>query len=211
MRDLIVVTCYGDEWIEDCRESLRPFKDQYDFVFVDTNPQWTGKADHMIDGGWPTGALLWAYKTFGHSHDAFLLIQDSMFAVDDPLEWFKEEWERNFDDEWGCVAWQRFPLQWDRDEQRQAVEKRYTSRPSYGIFGPVFYTTHEVLTDLERMDLLPEIPRNRLESCASERAWAYAFEQAKIPVVGPGWDVAAMTSEEGFGPFRKTFANRNPL
>jgi hypothetical protein len=201
MRELIVVACHGDSWIERCRESLNIHDPDTIRVFVDTAPEKSALANVSLPGAWPTGCLLWAFDV-ACDFDRFLLVQDSLTTIAPPMPWFRDQWTGA-----GAVAWQKFLMDWDGEEQRAMVENRYTSRPEYGIFGPIFYTDRESLCQLAFQDLMPGVPTSRLESCATERSWAYAFEQAGLPVVGPGWDVPLMTGE-GIGPFRKTFANR---
>lgn len=198
MTELIVVACYGLEtdWHRQCAASLEPYlSPETPVLFVDTSA-----------GGHPTGAYLRAYQNlaaYGNPADRLLFIQDSMTALADPLPWFREQWPGS-----GAVAWQRFPMQWDNDAQRRNIEDRYTSRPSHGIFGPVFYTDRASLDALAAADLLPPVPTNRMEAQGTERAWAYAFAQAGMPVVGPEWNPDQMQRPEGFGPFRKVFARR---
>lgn len=191
MRDLIVVACHGSEWVDQCRKSLETHAPLADVMYVQTQ------------GRWPTGALLDVYRSsaFAADFDGFLLMQDSMTALADPLPWFRDQWQGS-----GAVAWQLFPMQWDSPQQQELVEARYTSRPASGICGPVFYTDRTSLDRLRDSDLLPDVPTSRMESCASERAWAYAFEQAGMPVVGPMWNQPS--HESGVGPFRKVWANR---
>lgn len=196
MRELIVVACHGHDWVGQCRMSLELYAPRADVLYVQTI------------GRWPTGAFLDTVAESYHAKDAdrFLLMQDSMTALADPLPWFRDQWPGS-----GAVAWQRFPMQWDSNEQRRTVQRRYTSWPTHGIFGPIFYTDRASLDALDKLGLLPEIPHDRLTANASERAWAYAFEQAGMPVVGPEWRPDLLTAGEPFGPFRKVLANRNPL
>lgn len=195
MNELVVVACYGleSDWHKQCRAALEPFlSPETPALFVDT-----------AGGGHPTGAYLAAYERT--EFDRYLFIQDSMTALADPLPWFRDQWQGS-----GAVAWQKFPQQWDGAEQLRWVRDQYpgTPMPSYGIFGPVLYTDRVSLDLLAGKGLLPKVPTNRLEAQGTERAWAYAFTAAGLPVAGPMWDPAAMQSEQGFGPFRKTFARR---
>jgi hypothetical protein len=192
--DLIVVACHGLEtdWHRQSLATLEPYlTPDRPAAFVDTSA-----------GGHPTGAYISVYR---HSDaDRFLFIQDSMTALDDPLQWFRDQWPGS-----GAVAWQRFPMQWDNDGQRLAVEQSYPdTHPSHGIFGPVFYTDRASLDLLAAKDLLPSIPQNRMEAQGSERAWAYAYAAAGLPVVGPEWEPDALVADRPVGPFRKVFAGR---
>lgn len=196
MAELIVVACHGPEWIDQCRASLKDHAPDANVVFVDTGGTIEHGADVAIAGGHPTGALLWVLEQYA-AFDHFLLMQDSMTALADPLPWFREQ------DEDGAVAWGRFPMQWDSGEQCRAVEEQYPEvHPTFGIFGPVFYASREALAKVTP----PKVPTTRLEAQGTERAWAYAFAAAGLPVAGPVWDPDAMKT--GFGPFRKVFAGR---
>jgi hypothetical protein len=190
VRELIVVACHGDDWVGQCKESLQGHVFDADVVYA------------YAPDRWPTGAFLETVAMSAAFYDRFLLMQDSMTALMDPLPWFRDQWPGS-----GAVGWQLFPMQWDSHEQQQMVEDRYTSRPSHGICGPVFYTDRESLDRLNELDLTPAVPSNRLESCGSERAWAYAFAQAGMPVVGPDWSPYEHNTT-GVGPFRKAWANR---
>lgn len=204
MHELIVVATHGDAWIDQCRASLEQHALGASIMYVDTGTTWNPKTDWTIDGGWPTGVLRWVYENFRSKYDRYLLMQDSMTALADPLPWFRDQFQGS-----GAVAWQLFPIEWDDAPQQQSVEERYQSRPPYGICGPIFYTDRDSLDAIHAANLMPKIPFDRWSSCASERAWAYAYAQLDMPVVGPVWDVGAMTSPTGVGPFRKTWANRS--
>lgn len=198
MNELIVVACHGPEWIDQCRQSLKEHAPVADAVYVDTGGTIAHGADVAIQGGHPTGALLWVLEQYA-AYECFLLMQDSMTAIADPLPWFRDQLPA----EGGAVAWGRFPMQWDGDEQRRWVEEQYPEvHPTFGIFGPVFYASRESLSKVTS----PRIPTTRLEAQGTERAWAYAFAAAGLPVAGPVWDPDAMRT--GFGPFRKVFAGR---
>lgn len=197
MEELIVIACHGPDWIGQCRQSLHGLP----LLVVDTGPEWTGLADVRIDGGHPTAAYLWAYDNY--RADRYLFVQDSMTAFGDPLPWFSNQLPA----EGGAVAWGRFLMQWDTVEQRQHVEDQYPGVDAdFGIFGPVFYTDRASLDLLAAKDLFPQIPRTRMEAQGTERAWAYAYAAAGLPVVGPEWSHHEMQRQ--FGPFRKVWAKR---
>lgn len=199
--ELIVVACHGPDWIQQCRDSLREQAPDAATLFIDTSGSVAYGADVAIQGGHPTGAYLWAYEQYA-AFDRFLFTQDSMTALTDPLPWFREQLPER-----GAVAWGRFPMQWDSDEQVRWVRDQYPGvEASHGVFGPVFYTDRTSLSELARRRLLPKIPATRIEAQGTERAWAYAFAAAGMPVAGPEWNADAMRT--GFGPFRKVFAGR---
>jgi len=203
MAELIVVACHGPDWIGQCRESLSDHCPHVDAVFIDTGGDICHGANVAIRGGHPTGAYLWAVQQYA-TYDRFLFLQDSTTALEDPLPWFREQWPGG-----GAVAWQRFEMQWDNDEQRHAVEGRYPGvNPSHGIFGPIFYTDRASLDLLAAKKLLPDVPADRMSAQGSERAWAYALASAGLPVAGPQWNPSALLAGQAIGPLRKTFAGR---
>lgn len=192
MDELIVVAKHGPDWIGQCLASLNGTP----VLVVDTGPDGPAPGQH------PTGAYLWAYQNV--KANRYLFIQDSMTAVDpDPCPWFRQQMPLNG----GAVAWGRFPMAWDGVAQQEWVRSQYRGvEPDAGIFGPVFYTTRRSLDLLKNLKLLPKAPSNRLEAQGTERAWAFAFHAAGLPVTGPAWNSGAM--RDGFGPFRKVWANR---
>lgn len=193
MNECIVVACYGlgTEWHRQCAASLEPYLTaDRPALYVDTSA-----------GGHPTGAYIRTYQQT--DFDRYLFIQDSMTAIADPLPWFREQWQGA-----GAVAWGQFGMAWDSPEQRQRVLDQYGDHdhPRLGVFGPVFYTDRASLDKLAAADLLPWVPRNRLDAQGTERGWAYAFHRAGMPVAGPLWSHAQM--QLGFGPFKKVWAGR---
>jgi hypothetical protein len=199
--ELIIVAAHGPDHIGQCMAALT---DAETVVVVDTGSGQVPGRCVRIAGGYPTGAYRWAYQSM--PADRYLFIQDSMTALESPLPWFRDQFPAGG----GAVAWARFPQQWDSAEQRAWVEAAYpgTPEPSHGIFGPVFYTDRASLDVLAGRGLLPPVPVNRLQAQGTERAWAYAFAAAGLPVVGPDWDPVTMAAASGFGPFRKTWAAR---
>lgn len=203
MNELIVIACNGPAWITQCRASLSEHAPNAHTLFVDTSGTTEHGADVAIQGGWSTGVYLWAYEQYA-AYDRFLFIQDSMTALADPLPWFRNQWRGE-----GASCWALFPMQWDNAEQVRRVTSTYPGvAPGYGILGPIFYTDRASLDALARRQLLPARPTCRLDAQETERSWAFAFATAGMPVVGPVWDVGAMQSQQGFGPFRKTWAAR---
>jgi hypothetical protein len=181
-----VVAKHGNEYYPACRESLGHL---YLVATVER-------------GNYPTGAYLDAYNELTQ-FDNFLFIQDSMVAlVPDYVAWFREQMP-----ELGAVAWGKFAFGFDNSAQREQLERKYQGPvPEFGLFGPIFFTNRASLDLLKEKDLLPPVPTNKLEAQGSERAWAMAFHAAGLPLMGPTWDKLLM--EQGLGPFKKTFANR---
>lgn len=197
MVELTVVAAHGAAWIDQCRDSLRGAN----LLVIDTGSGAVPAADVTLEGGYPTGAYRWAYEHV--TADRYLFVQDSMTALGDPLPWFREQLPA----EGGAVAWALFPQQWDNPQQQEWVESRYPGTTSpHGIFGPVFYTDRASLDVLADRDLFPPVPADRWQAQATERAWAYAFAAAGLPLVGPEWGPDAM--RVAWGPFRKVWAAR---
>jgi hypothetical protein len=197
--ELVVIAAHGPEYSFLCRRSLAP---SVAVTIIDTGSGTVVDADVVLDDGChPTGAYLWAYEHL--VADAYLFIQDSMTAVTpNPLPWFREQMP-----DLGTVAWGRFPMQWDNPEQRARVEAAYPGvHPPHGILGPIFYVNRKSLDVLAEKGLLPAVPTNRMEAQGTERAWAYAFAAAGLPVAGPEWNPGEMAV--GFGPFKKVWAGR---
>lgn len=110
----------------------------------------------------------------------------------------------------GAVAWGLFKQGFDTSMQEEWARSLYKGEyPGVGIFGPIFYTSHESLKELDDMGLLPPIPRNRAEAQTCERLWSWAFFNAdhKLASVGGLWDDGRM--KNGTYPvFQKVFAGR---
>lgn len=190
MRELIVVAAHGPDFRQHCATSLAGV----DHIVLDT--------DEIRPNSHPTAVYRWAYENT--DADRFLFVQDCMVALTpDPCAWFREQ----LPPDGGAVAWGRFHLAWDAPEQRQWVEDQYPGQTvDYGIMGPIFYTTRASLDVLAQRELLPEIPNGRLQAQGTERAWAYAYAAAGLPVVGPLWNMHQM--QHGFNGWRKTWAGR---
>lgn len=190
LQNLIVIAKHGDQYIDGCLESLGA---KYPIQVIDTK-----------DGGHPTGAYLKAYREYPAKN--YLFIQDSMQALQaDYLEPFIEKMPEH-----GAVAWGLFPMAFDSREQVDWVESHYDGvAPEFGIFGPIFYTSRDSLKTLEDRGLLPPIPKDKLQAQGTERMWAWAFQNAELPVesVGGIWSPDAM-SNGAYPPFRKIFGGR---
>jgi hypothetical protein len=198
MNELIVVAAHGPDFAGQCVASLPPDASR---LVVDTGSGTVPNPDVVLPGGHPTAAYRWAYENT--DADRFLFIQDSMTAiVDDPVKWFRDQLP-----EPGAVAWGLFGMAFDTYDQQQWVQNQYPGPiPALGIMGPIFYTSRATLDLLDEAGLLPAIPADRMQAQGTERAWAFAFDRAGVPVVGPMWNHGAM--QVGFGPFRKVWAGR---
>lgn len=152
-------------------------------------------------GGHPSAAFIKAYHQYP-DYDAYLFLQDSLFPrTDFYLDHFMNPLEP-------VVGWARFNLpMFDGDVQMAWVEDQYPEdvRPSHGIFGPIFYATRRAMEQAEPW--FPRTPKNRLEAQGTERAWAYAFAAAGIPVSFLGdWSNERLVRHDPI--FAKTFAGR---
>ncbi len=188
-RDIVVVAAFDNTYIDSCLESLG---DRYQVVVMDTS-----------SGGHPSGAYVRAYRE--HPADNYLFIQDSMRAItDDVMAPFREKMP-----ELGAVAWGHFGLFFDTQEQAEWVDSQYSCpMPEYGIFGPVFYTNRASMELLDSKGLFPKTPENKLQAQGTERAWAFAFKQADLPVESLGfWDKGRMERGE-HQPFSKVWGGR---
>jgi hypothetical protein len=194
METMIVVAAHGEQYAQQCVDSI-PYRRGQNVVVIATDEF------GPVPGKHPTGAYLWAYE---HFHvDRYLFIHDSMTCLtDDPLHSFVEQWPGQ-----GAVAWGRFGMCWDSAEQQQRVVDQYPGvGASHGIAGPVFYTDRASLDLLATRGLLPAVPNDRLQAQGTERAWAYAYAAAGLPVAGPEWNHYQM--QVGWGGWRKTWAGR---
>ncbi|HEX6970003.1 MAG TPA: hypothetical protein VF174_14510 [Micromonosporaceae bacterium] len=191
METLIVVAAHGTQYVEQCLQSL----DGHRVMVVETGES------GPVPGRHPTGAYLWAVGQY--PADRYLFIQDSMTCLTaDPVGWFEQQWPGS-----GAVAWGRFPMQWDGPRQEQWVRAQYPGvETSHGIMGPIFYTDRASLNLLAERGLLPAIPTDRIEAQGTERAWAYAYTAAGLPVAGPEWNHAQMQVD--WGGWRKVWAGR---
>jgi hypothetical protein len=173
-------------------------------AFRDNIPTYKGGEVVVIntsEGGYATGAYIDAYHDYPDYH-SYLFIHDSMRGVaPDVVREFRENGA-------DVVAWGIFPMSWDSSDQRQRVVNQYpdVAVPLWGIFGPTFYATREAMEKAE--PFFPRIPRNRMDFQGTERAWAFCFEAAGIPVASLGiWNNTLM-SDGPYPVFRKTFGGR---
>lgn len=202
---VVVATNNGIEFLPKCIESLGEClvvdtgsTDKESLEYVRSLP------DYGETTGYSHGAFMWAFKNRPAKH--YLFLQDSMVAKDkDFLRYFQELMPEK-----GAVAWALFNWVYDGNEQREWVESQYgTSIPPHGIFGPIFFTSHRTLNSIRNKGLIPKTPTNKEEAQGSERAWAFAFHNAGLPIesVGGMWDKTGM--QNGSYPlFIKTFADR---
>lgn len=189
LQDLVIIAKHGNTHIDGCLQSLG---NKYPIEVIDT-----------AAGGHPTGAYLKAINQFKAKN--YFFMQDSMYALQkDYLEPFKKICPDK-----GAVAWGFFDFSYDDTRQREWLEAQYSGQhPRLGIFGPVFYASRASLLRLKRLNLLPLVPTNKLEAQGTERAWAWAFTLADIPVVAIRmWD-KEMMKNGSYPIFRKEFANR---
>lgn len=154
-------------------------------------------------GGHPSAAFVRAYRE-NPEYLSYLFLQDSLEAtVDDCVQPFAS---RGSD----VVAWGLFGLCFDGEHQERWVKAQYEGYPwpDFGIFGPIFYATRVAMNKVAKLDLFPLTPNGRIEAQGTERAWAFAFTAADVPVDSlGGWNNEEMSSGR-YPVFRKTFAGR---
>lgn len=179
-------------------------------TFDDSNPEWYDALPEpkvrmsTAGGGHPSAAFVKAYRQ--HDYDSYLFIQDSMEPLtDNPVAPFVENGNP-------VVAWAHFPLFFDTPDQRARVVTQYPGfEPPVGIFGPVFFAKRWAMAKLDKLNLFPLTPRDKLDAQGTERAWAFAFMAAGIPQGALGMCVTDGVRPNLFpadGPFRKHFAGR---
>lgn len=192
-----MVGAHGPTFVEECVKSI---DDSVEVLVIDTGSGTVPNADVVLSGGHPTAAYRWAYEN-RTDVDRFAFIQDCMVALmPDPISVFRDI----FPTGGGAVAWGLFPMQWDTADQAEWVRAQYPDQndPTLGIMGPIFYTDRLSLDRLR----LPDIPAHRLQAQGTERAWAFAYQQAGLPIVGPIWNHSQM--QVSFNGWRKTWAGR---
>ncbi|MBX3118674.1 MAG: hypothetical protein KF784_06385 [Fimbriimonadaceae bacterium] len=187
---IAIATNNGHKFLPELIESLETYgTDGHDVLIVDTGSSdpaateylgalesYNGPFKLMVTQtpykGYDTGAYLWAFRNF--PADTYIFMQDSVL-VKQP-GWTKE-FESRLSFGVGAVPWLTFPLQWDSEEQVGFVTEKFqtTDLAPFGVFGPMFATTHDALSDLESQGLLNVIPSNKHEQQAMERGWAFAF------------------------------------
>lgn len=180
----------------------------YDNTFADNLQTLKGGDVVVMDtsqGGHPSKAFIDAFRK--HYYRSYLFLQDSLKGeVDDVVRPFREEGNP-------VVGWGSFPMFFDDQQQADWVLRQYPGErhPRRGIFGPIFYATRKALKHLEDRGLFPDTPPNRLMAQGTERAWAFAFHRAGIPVGFLSECITDGSSPRLFpadGTFTKTFAAR---
>lgn len=180
----------------------------YDDTFTDNLDTFKGGEIAVMDtsgGGHPSGAYVCAYRE-NPDYGAYLFLQDSLRAeVPDCVEPFRKA-------QAPVVAWAFFTLFFDDDEQYRWVRSKYQGElPPVGIFGPIFYATRGAMRTLDRRNLFPRTPKDKLMAQGTERAWACAFHEAGLTMKALGPCVTDGISPRLFPQdrtFTKTFAGR---
>lgn len=210
---MIVLASNGTRYLPGFLESFeRLGYDKAGLTIIDTGSEDEGTLNYHKELGrlgyyvdqtpwkaYDTGAYLWARDSVVASE--FLFLHDSTkLKVPNIEEVFRNAWTP----EAGAVAWQLFNRSlnfYDNDTQKAFVERHFgTIDFENGIFGPMFYTTAEVL------ESLGEIPRptNKTEQMAMERGWAVAFEKEGYkPVALEGFFDYGRIIHDGFHYLQK--------
>lgn len=187
---IAIATNNGHKFLPELLQSLETYgTDGHDVLVVDTgssdpvatayleslksyNGPFKLTVTHTPYKGYDTGAYLWAFRNF--PADTYIFMQDSALVKESG---WVQQFESRLTYGVGAVPWLIFPLQWDSNEQIQFVTEKFqsTGLAPFGVFGPMFATTHKALSDLEDQGLLNVIPTNKHEQQAMERGWAFAF------------------------------------
>lgn len=143
------------------------FKNRFDQL-KNENPQFN--FIHLDYTCWDSGAYIWTYKNF--NEDKFIFLQDSIEILDKNFIKVVDENLNNYD----VVALSAFPYRYDDPDQKTWVESGISFKvtPKYGIFGPIFAATKEILDKIPNEWL--KYPTKKLEACGMERRWSLMFD-----------------------------------
>jgi hypothetical protein len=123
--------------------------------------------------GYDTGAYLYTYRNY--SDKDYIFLQDSMTIKN--KDWLQKISQRDVT----CLF--TIPMICDNDSQYQWLNDHFPNTPcNEGIFGPIFYTTKEVLDRANEKHLLEAIPTNKSQQQGYERAWGIIFSTIKAKV-----------------------------
>lgn len=192
MEQLIVVcTNNGQEHLTRLFDSMSKYGTGAPILVVDTGSENISSIKEVISnysfditlyerkGGRTTGAYLTAYRNF--PADYYMFMQDSMKVK--CQDWLGEFHRRMFTPTgtWpvGCVPWLNFDMKRSTAEELAWATQCLGNVPcKNGIFGPVFYTSRKALDKLNALKVLPRTPKEKIQECGNERAWAMAFQKA---------------------------------
>lgn len=221
-KGLIVIAAHNDpQYLQRLLTSLQEYNVKDAICIVDTGSDDTRMTTFLrdVETAYPnlnftkpltteqtydTGAYVAAYRQYKFSD--YLFLQDTIECTDvDPMSAF-----RAFDKFSDVVALGSFEgADFDMHASLRPLMNRIlhhtdvSKYKSYGIFGPVFYTSWKVMNVLESTGYLnPEhMPRSKDESCAYERIWSMLFQEQ-------GFKIASLTSFDqlrNMRPLQKKF------
>ncbi len=221
---IVIATNNGKEYLSKLLDSLVEFgTDGYPILVCDTGttnqdslsflaeiPVKYSSLDVKVErtpySGYDTGAYIWVFRN--HRAKGYFFLQDSVTVKE--VGWTKHFTEKASHGV-GCVPWLTFAMQWQSQEQIDFVRSAFASNqwPPFGIFGPIFYATHEALTALERKGFLNTIPGSKTEQTAMERGWPTAFTHSGFAVrpVECNFEEEKLRANE-YRALNKTFALR---
>lgn len=197
---VVIATNNGKEHVQRLIRSMRDvghsFK-EWPVVIVDT-----GSSQEVIDYykqvtqnskgkimllqspyGRDTGAYIYAYQSFVNVH-RFIFMHDSMQVK--TKGWADAFVAAERTKKGQASAWLFFPFFFDNPDQHKFVLDLYGKDslvPDYGIFGPIFSTTRNVLKELEAKGYLDTYPDDKIQAQGFERGWMIGFNNLGFKVV----------------------------
>jgi glycosyltransferase involved in cell wall biosynthesis len=213
---IVIATNNGNEDLPRLLDSLEKYNyNNFPICIVDTgstNEEFINYLEELktlnkytifnIKGGYDTGAYIHAYKNT--NSDYYIFLQDSTEIKHE--DFFKKLEE--YSDK-GCIF--AFYIFADPDsvgDFTQILEKYYDAESmanyQFGIFGPMFATSREVL-DLIYNNNLYLIPTNKVEQMAMERGWAIAAYKLGILVYSFDMFNYSNLANDVYHHFRKYF------
>lgn len=140
-------------------EHFHKFKEQYTNFRFDT----------LNYTCWDSGAYMYAFQNY--PSDKYTFLQDSLYITNPNL--FADI--DNLLDQYDVVPFFNFKYIYDHDQQKEWAEEGLpiTSLPEYGIFGPIFGATHNILQKLPTEWL--KYPTIKYQGNGMERRWSLMF------------------------------------
>lgn len=128
---------------------------------------------HRQNGGYDTGAYLYAYNAYKSYESEYIFMHDS-------IEVLTSEWIDNFKlFNTDVCYYAAFHMFFDSNEQVEWLCKTsiYNHSTPFGVFGPIFYIKSHILNLIStRFNLNNIIPTNKQEQQHMERGWAMMID-----------------------------------
>jgi hypothetical protein len=143
---------------QDYLNYFNQIKEKYNFNFVRLNYTC-----------WDSGAYIYALQNY--YSDKYIFLQDSLHITNPNLFVYID----NLLDQYDVVPFFNFNYIYDHYQQKEWVEEGldFTSLPKYGIFGPIFGATNNILQKLPH-DWL-KFPNKKYQGNGMERRWSLMF------------------------------------